>query len=201
MDALFYLQEVVKADGTVLDLMSNFKKDNTGYHLKHLFIGSEGTLGFVTKVAIFCPTASKSVNVAFLGLESYENVRQTFLAAKKDLGEILSSCEMIDKASLECSARYLKQEPPIGDYPFYMLIETSGSNADHDEEKLMHFLDTAMEKKLVLDGTTTNDVGKMKVGLGFVREYSITRPHSFPAANLVVPGDNRCGNSRRWLLL
>lgn len=59
--------EAVKADGTVLDLMSNFKKDNTGYHLKHMFIGSEGTLGFLTKVSIFCPTASRAINVAFLG--------------------------------------------------------------------------------------------------------------------------------------
>lgn len=67
--------EVVKADGTILDLMSNFKKDNTGYHLKHLFIGSEGTLGLVTKVAIFCPASSKAVNVAFLG--KYTNFKKT----------------------------------------------------------------------------------------------------------------------------
>lgn len=154
--------EVVKADGTVLDLMSNFKKDNTGYHLKHLFIGSEGTLGVVTRVAICCPTAPKSVNLAFLGLESYDKVRETFLAAKQDLAEILSGCEMIDKASLECSSRYLNQAPPIGEYPFYMLLETSGSNAAHDEEKVHQFLGSAMERNLVLDGTTTNEVGKMK---------------------------------------
>lgn len=59
--------EAVKADGTILDLMSNFKKDNTGYHLKHLFIGSEGTLGVVTKLAIACSTAPKAINVALLG--------------------------------------------------------------------------------------------------------------------------------------
>lgn len=86
-----------------MDLMSNFKKDNTGYHLKHLFIGSEGTLGIITKLSIFCPTASKSVNVAFLGLENYDAVKKTFLAAKRGLGEILSSCEMIDSGSLESS--------------------------------------------------------------------------------------------------
>lgn len=57
----------VLANGKVLDLMSDFKKDNTGYHLKHLFIGSEGTLGVVTKLAILCPPVSESVNLSFLG--------------------------------------------------------------------------------------------------------------------------------------
>lgn len=90
-------------------------------------------------------------------------MRKTFLTAKQDLGEILSSCEMIDSLSLDCSVRYLKQQPPIGDYPFYMLIETSGSRADHDEEKLMDFLNKVMEKGLVIDGTTTNDLTKMRV--------------------------------------
>lgn len=117
--------EAVKADGTVIDLISNFKKDNTGYHLKHLFIGSEGTLGVVTKVSIACPTASKAVNVAFLGkfisvdkfnsitnqyftvlgLENFDAVLRTYLAAKNELGEILSACEMIDSDSLDCSVR------------------------------------------------------------------------------------------------
>lgn len=78
--------EAVKADGTILDLMSNFKKDNTGYHLKHLFIGSEGTLGVVTKVAIACPTASKAINVAFVGMYIVyaENLNLVdFLSCKK----------------------------------------------------------------------------------------------------------------------
>lgn len=57
----------VQANGEVLDCMSTLKKDNTGFHLKHLFIGSEGTLGIVTKVALQCPPRPKSVNVAFLG--------------------------------------------------------------------------------------------------------------------------------------
>lgn len=95
--------EAVTATGKVIDLMSNFKKDNTGYHLKHLFIGSEGTLGIVTKLSMFLPTAPKSISVAFLGLQSYDDVLKTFLAAKRELGEILSSCEMIDSDSLKSS--------------------------------------------------------------------------------------------------
>lgn len=57
----------VKADGTVLDCLRTLKKDNTGYHLKHLFIGSEGTLGVVTKVAIHCPALPKAVSLGYFG--------------------------------------------------------------------------------------------------------------------------------------
>ncbi len=70
--------EAVLADGTVLDCLSSLKKDNTGYGLKHLFIGSEGTLGLVTRVAIQCPPKPAAVNVAFLGLQSFEDVMKTF---------------------------------------------------------------------------------------------------------------------------
>ena len=70
--------------------------------MSHILIkGSEGSLGIVTKLALHCPTASKSINLAFLGLESYQKVMDTYLLAKRELGEILSSVEMIDDLSLE----------------------------------------------------------------------------------------------------
>lgn len=59
--------EAVKANGEIIDCLSTLKKDNTGYHLKHLFIGSEGTLGFITKVALQCPVKPKSINLTLLG--------------------------------------------------------------------------------------------------------------------------------------
>lgn len=55
------------ADGTVLNCLSTLRKDNTGYDLKQLFIGSEGTLGVITAVSIQCPPKPQAVNVAFLG--------------------------------------------------------------------------------------------------------------------------------------
>lgn len=58
----------VLANGQVLDCLSTNKKDNTGYDLKQLFIGSEGTLGVVTQIALQCPTKPSSVQVAFLGM-------------------------------------------------------------------------------------------------------------------------------------
>ena len=55
------------ANGDVIDCLSALRKDNTGYDLKQLFIGSEGTLGMVTAVSILCPQRPSSLNVAFLG--------------------------------------------------------------------------------------------------------------------------------------
>ncbi|GLV38637.1 D-2-hydroxyglutaric acid dehydrogenase [Carabus blaptoides fortunei] len=181
--------EAVKANGDIVDCLNSLKKDNTGYHLKHLFIGSEGTLGVVTKVAIQCPIKPKAVSLAFLALESFDNILETYKRAKNRLGEVLSSCEMADALSMDCVSGNLKVKNPLGEYPFYMLIETSGSNGNHDEEKLNQFLEEVMTDGIVLDGTMTNEPGRMKhiwqlreriaEGLlhdGYVLKYDISFP-------------------------
>ncbi|KAK4880290.1 hypothetical protein RN001_008436 [Aquatica leii] len=152
--------EAVKADGEVIDCLNTLKKDNTGYHLHHLFIGSEGTLGFVTKVAIQCPTQSKAISLAFLGLNSYEDVIKTFLQAKLELGEILSAVEVLDTPSMELVNEHLKLNSPIGNHNFYLLLETKGSNEEHDQDKLNKFLELVLNKKLVVDGTATTEPTK-----------------------------------------
>ncbi|XP_023247156.1 D-2-hydroxyglutarate dehydrogenase, mitochondrial-like [Copidosoma floridanum] len=73
--------EAVMANGKVIDCLNTMKKDNTGYHLKHLFIGSEGTLGIVTKVSIQCPTLPKALNVAFLVVK--ETATQDVVVVKR----------------------------------------------------------------------------------------------------------------------
>lgn len=57
---------------------------------------------------------------------------------------------------------HLKLKCPLAEYPFYMLIETHGSNQAHDEEKMDKFLQLGMQEELILDGTATNEVSKMK---------------------------------------
>nr|XP_045618024.1 D-2-hydroxyglutarate dehydrogenase, mitochondrial-like isoform X2 [Procambarus clarkii] len=154
--------EAVLASGEIVNCLSTMKKDNTGYDLKHLFIGSEGTLGLITKVAINCPPRPQSVNLAFLGLQTFDDVLKTYKDAKNKLGEILSSCEFIDWSSIECVEKNLKLKAPIGVHPFYMLIETSGSNSTHDEEKLNIFLEEALESGIVSDGTTATEPSRMQ---------------------------------------
>lgn len=147
--------------------------------MKHLFIGSEGALGLVTKVAIQCPAKPKAMNLAFLGnifhtavkedfsefsgLPSFESVLKVLKQAKRELGEVLASCELIDESTLHVCTENLKLKSPLPEYPFYMLIETHGSNNDHDQEKLNTFLEEVMASGLVLNGTVTNEPNKMKV--------------------------------------
>ncbi|XP_062324907.1 D-2-hydroxyglutarate dehydrogenase, mitochondrial isoform X1 [Osmerus eperlanus] len=154
--------EVVLADGRVLDCLATLRKDNTGYDLKQLFIGSEGTLGVITAVSILCPRKPKAVNVAFLGCESFEQLLKTFQLCRGMLGEILSAYEFLDRDCMRLLNTHLKLPNPITDCPFYIVIETAGSNPTHDEEKLHNFLEEAMTSSLVSDGTVATEDAKIK---------------------------------------
>ncbi|NXX74989.1 D2HDH protein, partial [Urocolius indicus] len=160
--------EVVLADGSVLDCLTSLRKDNTGYDLKQLFIGSEGTLGVITAVSILCPQKPKAVNVAFLGCQSFDKVLETFTVGRAMLGEILSAFEFMDEKCMELVQRYLKLSSPVAGSPFYVLIETSGSNSTHDEEKLSSFLEEATASGLVTDGTVATDEKRIKANVRVV---------------------------------
>lgn len=154
--------EAVLADGTVVNNLSTLRKDNTGYDLKQLFIGSEGTLGVITGISILCPPRPTAVNVAFLGLESFEQVQSTFVKAKKELSEILSAFECMDNTSQDIVGEHTDLVRPLAEkYPFYVLIETSGSCKEHDDEKLERFLENAMTEELVVDGVVAQDAGEV----------------------------------------
>ncbi|KAK9375994.1 uncharacterized protein V1513DRAFT_440345 [Lipomyces chichibuensis] len=155
--------EAVMPDGTIFDSLGKLRKDNTGYDIKQLFIGSEGTLGVITGISIFCPRRSKVVNVAFFGLESYENVQQAFVRAKGELSEILSAFEFMDTASQEQVARFSELRRPLDEpHNFYVLVETSGSNRVHDEEKLQTYLEGLMESDIIADGVLAQDETQVK---------------------------------------
>ena len=81
---------------------------------------------------------------------------RTFRKARTDLGEILSSCEFMDAGSMDTVVGNLGLKNPIAENRFYLLIETSGSKSEHDEEKLGQFLDGVMGEGLVADGTVAS---------------------------------------------
>ncbi|XP_004412768.1 PREDICTED: D-2-hydroxyglutarate dehydrogenase, mitochondrial [Odobenus rosmarus divergens] len=154
--------EVVLADGTILNCLTSLRKDNTGYDLKQLFIGSEGTLGVITAVSIQCPPKPTAVNVAFLGCPGFAEVLQTFSSCRGLLGEILSAYEFMDAECMRLVTHHLCLTSPVQESPFYVLIETSGSRAEHDAEKLSDFLEQVLSSGLVTDGTVATDQMKLK---------------------------------------
>ena len=146
--------EVVLADGTILDLLSSNRKDNTGYALKHLFVGAEGTLGVVTRCSIAVPPRPANVTVALLALPDFSAVQKVLSLARGRLAEVLSAVEFMDKETVELTldkCRGVRSPFPsvdgsnCGGHAFYVLIETSGSHGTHDGEKLERFLEIGME--------------------------------------------------------
>ncbi|KAM0937213.1 putative D-2-hydroxyglutarate dehydrogenase [Dioscorea sansibarensis] len=155
--------EVVLADGTVLDMLGSLRKDNTGYDLKHLFIGSEGTLGIITKVSILTPARLSSTNLAFLACEDYSSCQELLLKAKRGLGEVLSAFEFLDTNSMDLVLDKLEgvRNPlPSSLYKFYVLIETTGTDDSYDRAKLETFLVNSMEGGLIADGVIAQDINQ-----------------------------------------
>ena len=148
---------------------------------QQLFIGSEGTLGVITACALALPQAPKSVQLAFLGVQSYDAVLQTFAAARGELGEVLSAVEFIDAEAYNLVTGVADvgrgdvgsgdSKRPQNDAPrpllekecrHYVLVELSGSCAAHDQEKLEWFLSGLMESGVVVDGTIAQDETQSK---------------------------------------
>ena len=155
--------EAVLPDGTIVDDLSELRKNNTGYDLKQLFIGAEGTIGIITGVSVICPQRSQAINVAYFGLPSFEHVRKAYKQAKVHLGEILSAFELMDAQSQKFVHRVTGNKNPLEDeHPFYCLVETSGSNSEHDNEKLEKFLEHVMGEEIVSDGVLAQDETQVK---------------------------------------
>lgn len=150
---------MVLPNGTILNTMETaLRKDNTGYDLNQLFIGSEGTLGFISGVSILCPNKPKSTNVILISVngDSFKNVIDIFKVAKLELNEILSAFEFWDKESMISLSQNLSLENPFSsinksmsdECQFYCLAETHGSCEKHDVEKIEHFYSRLMSAKL-----------------------------------------------------
>ncbi|CAN1225796.1 D-2-hydroxyglutarate dehydrogenase, mitochondrial [Linum perenne] len=155
--------ETVLANGDVLDMLGTLRKDNTGYDLKHLFIGSEGSLGIITKVSILTPPKLSSVNIAFLACEDYLSCQKLLLEAKRNLGEILSAFEFLDSVAMDVVTNNLDGvRNPLAPtkHNFYVLIETTGSEESSDKEKIEKFLLGSMESGLVSDGVLAQDINQ-----------------------------------------
>jgi FAD/FMN-containing dehydrogenase len=143
--------EVVLANGTILSSMNSVIKNNTGYDLKQLFIGSEGTLGVVTRAVVRLRQNMTSSNVALVAMESFDQVLAALQQADAGLAGQLTAYELMSQNCYETNTRYLGVSPMESSANYYVVIETQGSEPEHDLEKLEQVLMALYEQGLIVD--------------------------------------------------
>ncbi|WP_221796324.1 FAD-binding oxidoreductase [Aquisediminimonas sediminicola] len=176
--------EAVLADGTVVNAMNRLLKNNTGFDLKHYLIGSEGTLGIVTRAVVRLQPLPTSQEVALLGVESMEKVLKLLMAARNMPS--LSAFEVMWHDYYALMAESGTGRRPIEpDLPYYVLIESMGYDADADRAAFERFMELALEQGLAADGVLANSA-RQKQDLWHVREGSEVTHREFGA---IVPFD------------
>jgi len=145
--------EVVLADGTILSSMNKMIKNNAGYDLKQLFIGSEGTLGVITRAILRIEDFPKTKNTAFVALQSFEKTNRLLQSAKRQLKSELTSFELLwqDYYTLMTSPPSPYTPPLPQTYPFYVLMESLGQDAAKDKLLFEEFLERSLENGLIAD--------------------------------------------------
>lgn len=148
--------EVVLADGRILDGLSALRKDNSGYDLNQLFIGSEGTLGIVTAASLALAPAPRQSLVALVAVDSLPKALDMLRLMRSGLGETVSAFELIPRRALEFVLEYLPDatDPMDQAHEWYLLVQAdSAIRGDWLREVCLQTLDAADR-----DGTTTEVV-------------------------------------------
>ncbi|MDH4005300.1 MAG: FAD-binding oxidoreductase [Gammaproteobacteria bacterium] len=163
--------EAVLADGTVVSSMNRMLKNNAGYDLKQLFIGSEGTLGIITRAVLRLRPALKSQNTAFVALESFEKVPALLRHLGSVLGGALSAFEVLWEDFYRTIVVDLdNHQPPVSEgYPFYVLIEARGGDQRADAERFEAALGSALEGELICDAAIAQG-GAQRQALWAIRD-------------------------------
>ena len=155
--------EAVQADGTVLSSLGKIIKDNAGYNLKHLFIGSEGTLGVVTRLVLRLRPRPASQQTAYLALDEFGKLPRLLNFCNGRTGGCLSAFEVMwrDYYELVLSTPGAAQPLPA-EYPFYVLMEVMGGDPETDGDRFEAMLADAMADGLLIDAVIAKSEGERK---------------------------------------
>jgi len=146
--------EVVLPDGRVWDGLRSLSKDNTGYSLRNLFVGSEGTLGIITGAVLKLRPAAVDTQTAFCAFHNLENVLPLLNQARRISGDAVTAFELIPRRGVEFSSQYIEglSDPLETAYPWYALIEFSTSSPDVPLRTMFEtFLEQVFEEGIIDD--------------------------------------------------
>src|SRR5215467_2214535 len=144
--------EVVLADGRVLNVLSKLKKDNTGYDLRNLFIGAEGTLGIITAATLRLFPKPRAIETAYVGLKSPADALKLLSISRNEAAGTLTSFELLSELAVDFSVRHGidVRDPLTSKHPWYVLMELS-SPRDDARDTLEAILAKGMEDGIVDD--------------------------------------------------
>lgn len=155
--------EVVLADGRVWDGLRALRKDNTGYDLKDLFIGAEGTLGIITGAVLKLFPKPAEFATAFAGLKSVDDAGRFFSIARHLGGSELTAFELIPRFGLEIAIKHGHQvrDPLEAPHEWYVLLELSGHEANGEAGACLEtILSDALEKEIVQDAVIASSLSQ-----------------------------------------
>jgi FAD/FMN-containing dehydrogenase len=150
--------EAVLADGTVITALNPLIKNNAGYDLKQLFIGSEGTLGIVTRAVLRLRPRPTSDNVGFLAVDAFDNLPRVLRRLERSLDGTLSAFEVMwaDYYELVTKAPASGRPVlPVG-HPYYVLVEAQGSDIAANDLRFETALTEALHSGEIVDAVVAN---------------------------------------------
>mgnify|MGYP002633941560 CR=1 FL=1 len=145
--------EVVLADGTILNSLNSLLKNNAGYDIKQLFIGSEGTLGIVTRAVLRLHPQPRSRNTALIGVSCFEELTALFSFMSEQLAGGLTAFEVMwqDHYRLIAIDSGRHNAPLSADHSYYVIVEQQGRHPERDGELFSNAFELAVESRLFTD--------------------------------------------------
>ncbi len=172
--------EAVLPDGQVWNGLRALRKDNTGYDLKQLFIGAEGTLGVITAAVLKLFPLPRDVQTAFVAIRDLDAAIDLLAAAREASGDAVTSMELIPRLGLELAIRHVAgvTDPLDTAYDNYLLVEFSGVRPEGGmAENMTAFLERGFEAGLVLDAAVAqseaqrNDLWRIREAIVEAQKY------------------------------
>ncbi len=162
--------EVVLADGRILNSLTGLRKDNTGYDVKSLFLGAEGTLGVITAATLKLFPAIRSTATAFVAVASVQAAVELLSRLRHHSGDRVSSFELIPRLAVDLTVRHLQSVDPLPDREWYVLCELTSTGADEALDTVLEeALAEALAAGLVQDATIAQN-GREADSFWFLRE-------------------------------
>jgi FAD/FMN-containing dehydrogenase len=164
--------EVVLPDGRVLDSLTSLRKDNTGYDVKSLFLGAEGTLGIITAATVKLFPAVRSVATAFVAVQGVQAAVELLSRLRNHSGDRVSSFELIPRLAVDLVVQHLRtaQDPLPERHDWYVLCELTSPRADEPLESVLEeVLAEAHASGLVQDAALAQS-GRESDSFWFLRE-------------------------------